>query len=177
MDELLLIQPTTQWGKALLDYRHEFYVSGDSMDGSAGLRSAPSLEDWLRALEDNSREETVRPGLVPSTTFLGVRARDRRLVGMIDLRHRLSSGLLLTGGHIGYSVRPSERRKGYATQMLRLVLEECRRRGLDRVLLTCYADNTASARAIRRCGGVLEDEISANGRPVQRYWISLDTHE
>lgn len=173
MDQLLLMRPTHHWVQALLEYRQEFLETGDSMDGSAGLLGAPSLDAWLAALEDNARETPSRPDRVPSTTLLAVRVSDRQLVGMVDLRHRLNAGLLLTGGHIGYSVRPTQRRKGYATQMLLLALEECRRMGLERVLLSCYKDNRASAQVIQKCGGVLEDEVLAAGRPVQRYWIAL----
>ena len=81
--------------------------------------------------------------------------------------------MLHFGGHIGYSVRPSQRRKGYATEMLRLVLEEARRLGLKQVLVTCDAANEASRRTIRTNGGVLDGAIAEAGRLTQRYWIAL----
>lgn len=172
-EKLVLIAPTREWEQRLLDYRHEFNVSGDSIDGSAGLKTASSLEAWLAALDENSREETVRKGLVPASTYLGVRPRDNCLCGMVDIRHRLNDGLMVTGGHIGYSVRPSERNKGYATQLLTLALERCRELGIKRALLSCYKDNLPSARVIQKCGGVLENEIVQGGRKVQRYWIDI----
>ena len=100
--------------------------------------------------------------------------RDCRIVGTIQLRHELNEELLLSGGHIGYGVRPFERRKGCATQMLALALERCKGLGLDRALITCNRENEASAATIRKGGGVLENEIpDKNGKITQRYWINL----
>ena len=95
------------------------------------------------------------------------------MVGIIDIRHRLNDYLLKFGGNIGYSVRKSERRKGYAKTMLALGLEECRKLGLEKVLITCDKENIASAKTILACGGVLENEIPEERRITQRYWIAL----
>ena len=100
---------------------------------------------------------------------------DSRLVGMIDLRHRLNDFLAEYGGHIGYSVHPAYRRKGYATQMLALVLEKARKRGLNRVLVTCNEDNEASRRTILRNGGAFDGNrwLEEEKQTVSRYWIAL----
>ena len=92
---------------------------------------------------------------------------------MIDLRHRLNDFLAEYGGHIGYSVRPDERRKGYAKAMLRMVLKEAKARDLQRVLITCDDDNVASARTIEANGGVFERKTSLDGEVLRRYWIEL----
>ena len=92
---------------------------------------------------------------------------------MIDIRHRLNEYLLQFGGNIGYSVRPSQRRKGYATEMLALALEECRKLGLNRALVTCDKTNIGSAKTIQKNGGVLENEVLEGDRITQRYWIAL----
>ena len=89
----------------------------------------------------------------------------------MNIRHRLNDSLLLSGGHIGDGIRPSERGKGFGTKMIALALEECSRLGIKRVLMCCNRDNTASARTIVKNGGVLENEILEDGVPVQRYWI------
>ncbi len=91
MDELIFVRPSGVWQQQIADYRREFEASGDSIDGSGGLKTAHSLEDWLKAQDENTREETVRGGFVPATTFLGVRASDSRLVGMVNIRrpHRV----------------------------------------------------------------------------------------
>ena len=95
------------------------------------------------------------------------------MVGAVNIRHDLNDYLLKYGGHIGDGIRPSERRKGYATEMIRLALEECRKLGLTRVLMTCDKNNIGSAKSIIRNGGILEDEVLEEGVIKQRYWISL----
>lgn len=167
-----LVLPTPADRAAVLDYRREFRENSDSMDGSAGLAAAESFEAWLAALKANRSEETVRPGLVPSTTYLAVHPVNRVLIGMIDIRHRLNDHLLAVGGHVGYSVRKSCRGHGYAAEMLRLALPVCRELGIDRVLITCADDNIASAKTILKNGGVLEDVRLSDGRRVRRYWIA-----
>lgn len=100
--------------------------------------------------------------------------KDRNiLVGAVNIRHYLNDELLKTGGHIGDGIRPGERRKGYATAMIALALEECRKLGIKRVLMTCDKNNIGSAKSIINNGGVLENEIEEDGHVEQRYWIQL----
>lgn len=168
---LRLAFPTPADEAAVMAYREEFLQNGDSMDGTAQLGSYECYEDWLRCVADNQNESTVLPGWVPAFTLL---AWDGKLlVGMINIRHRLNDYLLAFGGHIGYSVRKSCRRRGYAAQMLALGLEECRKLGLSRVLVTCDQHNIASARTIQKNGGILENEVSEGTGITQRYWIAL----
>ena len=98
---------------------------------------------------------------------------DNKLLGMINIRHTLNEYLYNYGGHIGYSVRKIERKKGYAKEMMKLALDECRRLEMKKVLLTCDADNIASAKTIKSCGGILENEVTNDEILVQRYWIEL----
>lgn len=113
-------------------------------------------------------------GLVPdSVFFLLDEARDR-LLGAVNIRHYLNDSLLKEGGHIGDGIRPSERRKGYATEMIRLALTECKKLGIDKVLMTCDKENIASAKSIIKNGGILENEfVNSDGKVEQRYWISI----
>lgn len=98
---------------------------------------------------------------------------NKRIYGALHLRHTLNDDLLRTGGHIGYGIRPSERRKGYATKMLSLALPIAKSLGLNKVLVTCNMDNYASAKTIINNGGVLENEVQDGDETIQRYWISL----
>ena len=118
--------------------------------------------------------KTETDGRVPDSVFFLLDEERDRLLGAVNIRHYLSASLLQSGGHIGDGIRPSERRKGYATELVRLALDECRKLGIDRVLMTCDKDNIGSVKSIVRNGGVLENEfLNEDGEIEQRYWITL----
>ena len=169
---LKLVLPTPEYKEQILSYKEEFLANGDSMDGCAGLDRAESFEAWYEKWKMTLSSETVPNGWVDSTTYLAVEENDV-LVGMIDVRHRLNDFLLKHGGHIGYSIRKSQRRKGYATEMLGLALKECPKFGIERALVTCSKANIGSAKTIQKNGGVLENEIQDGDRITQRYWIEV----
>ena len=133
---LKLVLPSPEYKDQILSYKEEFLANGDSMDGTAGLDRTGSFEEWYEKWKLTLHEETVPAGWVDSTTYLAVDENDV-LVGMIDVRHRLNDFLLKHCGHIGYSIRKSQRRKGYATEMLALALKECPQFGIERALVTC----------------------------------------
>lgn len=113
---------------------------------------------------------------VPDSVFFLLDEERDRLLGAVNIRHYLNDSLLKEGGHIGDGIRPSERRKGYATEMIRLALIECKKLGIDKVLMTCDKDNIGSAKSIIKNGGVLENEfVNSEGVIEQRYWISLSS--
>lgn len=111
---------------------------------------------------------------VPDSTFFCLDLDRQIFVGAVNIRHYLNESLLLSGGHIGAGIRPSERRKGYATAMINLALEECKKLGIKNVLITCDKSNIGSAKSIMNNGGVLESIIiNPKGIEVERYWINL----
>ena len=113
-------------------------------------------------------------GRVPDSTFFLLDVERNRLLGAANIRHYLNERLLFDGGHIGDGIRPSERRKGYAIKLIGLALLECKKLGIDRVLITCDKDNIGSAKSIINNGGVLENEVvDSEGKTIQRYWIDL----
>lgn len=172
-NRLELVRPDESWAAEVWAYKAEFEARSDHLDGTADLGAATDFSRWLADLRADGSPETVRPGRVPADTYLAVRRPDRRLVGMVNIRHALNDYLFQFGGHIGYSVRPGERRKGYAKEMLRLALNKCKGLKLDRVLVTCDSENEASARTIRANGGVLENRVPEGDGFTERYWIEV----
>ncbi len=169
-----LILPSAEYAEEIRAYRQAFLDAGDSMDGAGPLRRAEDPLDWLRKCEACRHPESVPEGQVQATQFIYVRESDQRLVGMLQVRHYFNEYLEKYAGNIGYSVRPDERRKGYATAMLREALPFCRRIGLDRVLISCLVENEGSRRTILANGGVYESTVHVPNKDVdvQRYWIT-----
>lgn len=130
--------------------------------------------DFDYYLDHLELKEATEDRVPDSVYFLLDEDRDR-LLGAVNIRHYLNEFLLREGGHIGTGIRPSERRKGYATELIRLALEKCQDLGIDRVLITCDKDNIGSAKSIIKNGGVLENEfVNSDGEIEQRYWIEID---
>ena len=124
---------------------------------------------------DNLEITEPTDGKVPDSVFFLLDVERNILLGAVNIRHYLNDFLLQFGGHIGDGIRPSERRKGYATEMIRLALIECKKLGIDRVLLVCDKSNIGSAKSIINNGGILENEfLDEDGEINQRYWIDLD---
>ena len=172
MDALRLMIPDESLLEEADNYRQAMLQAGSSMDGAGSLFRMDAAA-WLQNCRALQREETCPEGWVPATQYVCVRERDGRIVGMIDLRHRFNAFLAEYGGNIGYSVRPDERRKGYAGWMLAQVLHKAAAMGMQRVLVTCDADNEASRRTIEGNGGIFEREtlLKEENLLLRRYWI------
>ena len=175
MEAIRLVPPTEGNLDQVWEYRRECLDAGSSMDGCGPMRRVDTPAKWLMAVISYTDPATVPEGKVLATQFLAVRESDGRLVGMIQVRHYFNEYLEKYAGHIGYSVRPSERRNGYAKEMLRLVLPYCKGIGLTRVLVSCDADNEGSRRTILSNGGVYESTVHEPEEDIdlERYWITL----
>lgn len=168
-----LVRPTIELKVKALDYRQEHFNNNELIiNGSELFDKINSYEEWLEKVNNNSKIETVDPNWVLTDTFFAIREEDNKIIGIIDLRHTLNE-FLKDFGNSGYSVRPSERKKGYATAMIGLALNECKRLGINKVLICCDKDNIGSAKSIINNGGILENEVEENGHIEQRYWIQL----
>ncbi|MBQ7865711.1 MAG: GNAT family N-acetyltransferase [Clostridia bacterium] len=176
MDEMMLVEPGMEYAEEIMAYRQEMLDAGSSMDGCGNLRRCEKAQDWVDRNNAMKREETLpdRDKLVVSTQFAYVRKRDGRILGMIQVRHYLNDYLRDYAGHIGYSVRPSERRKGVATAMLREVLPFCKSIGLDKVMIACEPDNPGSRGTILNNGGEYWRTVHFAPKDIdlEHYWVN-----
>jgi predicted acetyltransferase len=173
-ERIELVVPTLNLERACRACEEAFAAQGEVFLGARA-------DDWAaytRMCAEESAGRVAAPGHVPQSVFILTRVAPdggRVALGVSKLRHYLTPTLEDVGGHIGYSIRPDERGKGYGTQILALTLPHARALGLARVLLTCDADNLRSARVIMRNGGVLTSEglSPLRGARVCRFWIAL----
>ena len=173
---MLFIEPAEEYLDRIAEYRAEFLSNGDSMDGTGPLRRCADPAEWLAKVNAGKYPESTPPGLVPATQYIYVREDDGRIVGMLQIRHCLNDYTEVYAGHIGYSVAPGERRKGYASQMLAAALPICRELGIKKVLITCDRGNEGSRRTILKHGGTYESTVYEANRDgfIERYWIDLN---
>ncbi|GBG10870.1 GCN5 family acetyltransferase [Paenibacillus agaridevorans] len=175
MEKLKLIKPSVQYKEAYLAFYQDWIASGESIVPWVVERDPSDFEEYVHFLYSADAEEKVTDnGWVPHSTYWLLDGKDN-IVGALNFRHRLNEKLLDSGGHIGYGIRPSARRNGYASFQLGAALDIARGKGLDRLLLVCDSNNEASERTIRKHGGIMEDErMTSEGSTVKRFWIALD---
>jgi predicted acetyltransferase len=135
----------------------------------AFLKRGQSFAEFVQMVEDHRHGRALDDGWVESTWLLAI--VDGGVVGRSSIRFELNASLLVEGGHIGYAVRPSRRRRGHATEILRQSLVVARAGGVGRALVTCDDGNVGSWKAIEANGGVLENIVEVDGVPLRRYWI------
>ena len=169
INEARLVEPSEELKPELLAMAEECAAAGDERFREV----IENFSGYMRGLERYEKGIDLPPGDVRNSTFFLVHGE--RVVGHSALRHQLNPALELEGGHIGYTIRPAARRRGYGTLILALTLERARSLGLERALLTCDTDNTASARIIETNGGRLSGQAVSqrSGKLISQYWIEL----
>ena len=167
---LKLIKASPEYRKQISDMLDEWYETGEKIVPYSICRIDYHDFEYYCA---NLEFKDTGSGFVPDSTFFCLDTDRDIAVGAVNIRHFLNESLLLNGGHIGDGVVPSERRKGIATAMIGLALAECKKLGIEKVLMVCNKDNIGSAKSIINNGGVLENEVVVDGITEQRYWIDI----
>lgn len=169
---LFLTEPSIAYRDSFIQSVREFQAEGRHL--RYDLNSITTdFGAFVQKLYDQKDRAKLKPGKVPGSDFWLV--DNNEFIGRLSLRYELNENLLKVGGHIGYEIRPSKRRQGYGTEILRLGLEKARELDLHKVLVTCDEDNIGSKKIIEHNGGKLENAIEIEGDPVKklRYWINI----
>ncbi|WP_336788805.1 GNAT family N-acetyltransferase [Paenibacillus sp. MMO-177] len=171
MADVYLVRPGLEWKEPYLDFYREWIDSGEDIVPWVVERDPSDFEGMLQWLEDHSNGIGLQEGWVADSTYW-LATENRKIVGAVNIRHALTPWLTDRGGHIGYGIRPSARRQGYATKLLALSLGKTRELGIQRVLVCCDESNVASARTILNNGGVEDTSFTEeNGNVIRRFWI------
>ena len=170
--------PSAAYEADARDYIREFQRYGSDINGTGSLDAYlehSTYDAWLKNLYAQLDIANIPEGKVPCITYFAIREEDRRLIGMVNIRLGMNSFLRKEAGQIGYSVRPSERRKGYGTEILRMALQVLRSVGYTETVVTCGKDNISSAGVILKNGGIPEAEFFSRTYQeyIQRYKIIL----
>ncbi len=176
MEPLMLVRPSLDYAAEIRSYRAESLAEAELINGSGQLQDYEDPADWIARCRLMADPATADEDWVDSDEWLTVDA-EHHVVGLVNIRRSLKTADIAEyAGHLGYSIRPSLRRRGYATAQLLLALGKCHGLGIDRVLVTCEPGNEGSRRTILACGGVFERTTTLPreyGQAVvlERYWI------
>ena len=179
MEKFYLENPSLERKEEIIDFINEFRLYNSEINGTGTLErilDGDTLENVLeQGINMENPEYAKEMGLCPAKTFLLIRENDNKIVGSINIRWNLSKEMLNFGGHIGYSIRPTERRKGYNKINLYLGLIEAKKIGLEKVMLDCDVNNLGSDRTLKALGGFLErTEIDpSDGTLTNVYWFNV----
>ena len=180
MEKFYLEIPSLERKEEALDYLKEHIDYKSDINGTEGInriKDGFTYEDWLDEVTKAPDEEWAKSvGRVPATTYFTIRESDNKIIGMVNFRHSLNERLRKIGGHIGYGIRPTERRKGYAKIQLYLALLEAQKLGLDKVMVDCIETNIGSEKTILALGGEFEEKVFDETRQkyLKNYWINVD---
>lgn len=170
--KIKLVRPTLEMKEEALAYRQAHFDAGEQViSGSELLDQTEDYAQWVQSVSANTSPETVNPAWVVTDTFFAV-DENNKIVGIIDLRHTLND-FLQDFGNVGYSVKPSERRKGYATEMFRQVREIARLAGMEELHMAVHRDNEPSVKTIINAGGVAYRSFIAEEKWAEMYLVTL----
>lgn len=165
-----LIKPTKKYEQSWHEAVTEFQKEGQK--GFWNWEKEPTdLDDYIKMTRDNEKGKNLPEGWVPSSSYWLI--DNDQFIGHTNIRHRLNDHLKKIGGHIGYYIRPSCRKKGYGTKILELALIKAQQLGLKKVLITCDESNIASQKVIEKNKGKFQDKVPNGPEPKLRYWIEL----
>lgn len=173
VQNLFLTEPALDLKVEYLDFYQEWLVSEERMIPGVIEKDPSNFEQMIKILSDSEKGLNLPEKLVPESIFWLING-EKKVLGVVSIRHRLNDSLLNTGGHIGYGIRPTERQRGFATKLLSLALEKAKELNIEQVLLVCEEKNTGSYKTIIKNGGVPDsDYIIEDGTVMKRFWISL----
>lgn len=173
MNNLVLIEPSKDFKNQYIEMIEEWKEIDEKMVPFVLRFDYEDFDSFLDRIK-NLRDNLIEDERTVNSSTLWLVEDKVRIVGAVNIRHKLNSYLMEIGGHIGYGIRPTSRRRGYATEILNQALRHAKTLGITRALVTCDKDNVGSARTIIKNNGVLDSEAVINGVEIQRYWIEID---
>ena len=177
MEKFYLEKPNIKRKKEAIEYINEFYKYNSNINGTGSLyRYLDNYKNWLKKLEEDSKRIPSEEG-VPAKTYFLIRENDNKIIGMTNIRLALNEKLRLHGGNIGYSIRPTERRKGYNKINLYLALMKCQEYKIKEVLMTCDKTNIASAKTMQALGASLIKECYDNNLKGTFQYYKIDVNK
>ncbi|MRG85781.1 GNAT family N-acetyltransferase [Salinibacillus xinjiangensis] len=173
-NKLSLIKPSIEYKKEYLSFYYDWLETGENMVPWVIQKDPAHFEEMLQFLSNNENGIHLPKGWIPDSTYWLI-DDNQKVLGAVNIRHQLTEALQNSGGHIGYGIRPSERRKGYATKLLSLSLEKARELGITKALVVCDESNIGSLKTILHNGGVPDEDFrEEDGNVVRRFWIELN---
>lgn len=168
-----LLVPNMNHTEALQSFRQEFLAAGEGAEACGSLAKYENIQEWIDEVAMLSYPETTPIGKTPRKQYVYLREEDDKIIGFLQIRYGLSAYLEKYAGHIGYCICPSERRKGYASQLLKDALPLCKSLGIDKVIVCCETDNAGSIKTILNNNGIFESTVydSQQGTFINRYYI------